>query len=123
MYILIIICIANVYTFTFKKLFMAIKPTNLYVRIEHDIKEKTEEILSKLGISASNAINMFYKQIILQQGLPFEVKLPSEKITDISQLSEKKLNEKLEKAYEDMLKGRTRNAKDVLSDIRKNNKL
>ena len=66
---------------------------------------------------------MFYKQIILQQGLPFEVKLPSEKIIDISQLSEKKLNEKLEKAYEDMLKARTRNAKDVLFDIRKNNKL
>ena len=58
---------------------------------------------------------MFYKQIILQQGLTFEV--------NISQLSEKKLNEKLEKAYEDMLKGRTRNAKDVFSDIRKNNKL
>ena len=66
---------------------------------------------------------MFYKQIILQQGLPFEVKLPSEKIIDISQLSEKELNEKLEKAYEDMLKWRTRNAKDVLFDIRKNNKL
>lgn len=66
---------------------------------------------------------MFYKQIILQPWLPFEVKLPSEKITDISQLSEKELNEKLEKAYEDILKGRTRNAKDVLSDIRKNNKL
>lgn len=98
---------------------MATKSTNLYVRIEPDIKEKAEEILSKLGISASSAINMFYKQIILQQGLPFEVKLPSEKITDISQLSEKELNEKLEKAYEDMLKGRTRNAKDVFSDIRK----
>ena len=66
---------------------------------------------------------MFYKQIILQQRLPFEVKLPSEKIIDISQLSEKELNEKLEKAYEDMLKERTRNAKDVLFDIRKNNKL
>lgn len=51
------------------------------------------------------------------------VKLPSEKITDISQLSEKELNKKLEKAYEDMLKERTRNAKDVFSDIRKNNKL
>ena len=86
---------------------------------EAEAKEKAEEILSKLGISASSAINMFYKQIILQQGLPFEVKLPSEKITDISQLSEKELNEKLEKAYEDMLKGRTRNAKDVFSDIRK----
>ena len=36
---------------------------------------------------------------------------------------EKELNEKLEKAYEDMLKGRTRNAKDVFSEIHKNKKL
>ena len=51
-------------------------------------KEQAESILSTLGIPASNAINMFYKQIILQRGLPFEVKLPSEKPVDISVLSE-----------------------------------
>ena len=54
---------------------MAAKSANLYVRIEPDVKEQAEEILSALGITASNAINMFYKQIILQKGLPFEVKL------------------------------------------------
>ena len=35
-----------------------------------------EMILSALGIPASNAITMFYKQIVLNNGLPFEVKLP-----------------------------------------------
>ena len=52
------------------------KSANLYARIEPDIKEQAEAILSALGIPASNAITMFYKQIILQKGLPFEVKLP-----------------------------------------------
>ena len=56
---------------------MATKSANLYARIEPDVKEKAESILSTLGISASSAINMFYKQIILQRGLPFEVKIPS----------------------------------------------
>ena len=56
---------------------MAAKSANLYARIEPDVKEKAENILSTLGIPASSAINMFYKQIILQRGLPFEVKLPS----------------------------------------------
>ena len=50
---------------------MATKSANVYARIEPDVKEQAEGILAALGIPASNAINMFYKQIILQRGLPF----------------------------------------------------
>ena len=53
------------------------KSANLYARIEPDVKEQAESILTALGISASNAITMFYKQIILQRGMPFDVKLPA----------------------------------------------
>ena len=76
---------------------MATKSANLYARIEPDVKEKAESILSALGIPASSAINMFYKQIILQRGLPFEVKIPSARPVDISTLSEVEFNEELEK--------------------------
>ena len=81
---------------------MATKSANLYVRIEPEVKEKAESILSALGIPASSAINMFYKQIILQRGLPFEVKIPSARPVDISTLSEVEFNEELEKGYADM---------------------
>ena len=43
---------------------MAAKTSNLYARIEPEVKEKAESILATLGISVSGAINMFYKQII-----------------------------------------------------------
>lgn len=92
---------------------------NLYARIEPDVKEKAESILSTLGIPASSAINMFYKQIILQRGLPFEVKIPSARPVDISTLSEAEFNEELEKGYADMQAGRTKNAKKAFTDIRK----
>ena len=78
-----------------------------------------EGILAALGIPASNAINMFYKQIILQRGLPFEVKMPSARPVDVSALSETQMNAELEKGYADMQAGRTRSAKSVFSDIRK----
>ena len=52
---------------------MATKSSNLYVRIEPEVKEKAESILATLGISVSSAINMFYKQIIFQKGIPFDV--------------------------------------------------
>lgn len=48
---------------------MSVKSATLYVRIEPSIKEQAEGILLALGIPASNAINMFYKQIILHKGL------------------------------------------------------
>ena len=98
---------------------MATKTANLYARIEPDIKEQAESILSALGIPVSNAINMFYKQIILQRGLPFDVKLPSSRPVNMSALSEAELNAELEKGYADIKTGRTKEASAVFADIRK----
>ena len=98
---------------------MAVKSANLYARIEPDVKEQAESILSALGIPASNAINMFYKQIILNRGLPFEVKIPMAGQTDVSELSEADLNAELEKGYADMEAGRIKSVRQVFADIRK----
>lgn len=98
---------------------MAAKSENHYARIEPEVKEQAEGILSALGIPASNAINMFYKQIILHRGLPFEVKIPSARPLDMSNLSEEQINEELEKGYADMKAGRTKPASKIFEDIRK----
>lgn len=98
---------------------MAAKSANLYARIEPEVKEQAESILSALGIPASNAINMFYKQIILQRGLPFEVKIPFARPIDMSALSEEQMNAELEKGYADMKTGRTKLASKAFADIRK----
>lgn len=94
------------------------KSANLYARIEPEIKEQAESILSELGIPASNAINMFYKQIILQRGLPFEVKLPQHPL-DVGNMTEEQFNAELEKGYADMKAGRVKDARQALADIYK----
>lgn len=98
---------------------MATKSANLYARIEPDVKEQAEGILAALGIPASSAINMFYKQIILNRGLPFEVKIPTARPIDISGVDAKTLDIELEKGYADMQAGRTKPATKVFADIRK----
>ena len=55
---------------------MASKTANVIARVEPDIKEQAEYILNALGISASSAINMLYRQIVLTRSLPFELSLP-----------------------------------------------
>ena len=97
---------------------MATKTANLYARIEPDVKEQAEGILATLGIPASNAINMFYKQIILNRGLPFDVKIPTAKPVDISKISAEALDAELEKGYADMETGRTKPAAKVFANIR-----
>ena len=93
------------------------KSANLYARIEPDLKEQAESILAALGIPASNAITMFYKQIILHRGMPFEVKLPAADPLDVSTMTDEQLNAELEKGFADIAAGRTRPVKQVFDDI------
>lgn len=95
------------------------KTANLYVRIEPELKEQAEQILSALGIPASNAINMFYKQIILQRGLPFDLKLPYDLVPNFNQLSEEEIDLELQKGIDDVKRGNTKSAKQAFSNIRK----
>jgi DNA-damage-inducible protein J len=56
---------------------LAMKTAAVHSRINPDIKERAESILSQLGLSPTEAIRMFYTQIILRNGLPFEVEIPN----------------------------------------------
>lgn len=93
------------------------KSANLYARIEPEVKEQAEAILSALGIPASNAITMFYKQIILNNGLPFEVKLPDHPL-DVRRMTAAQLDAELEKGYADMQAGRSVPMDRAFADIR-----
>ena len=55
---------------------MAVRSSNVNVRIEPDIKEQAAAILKVLGISESTYVDMAYRQLVLQKGIPFPVSLP-----------------------------------------------
>lgn len=56
---------------------MAAKTANVNLRMQLEIKEQAEKILERLGIPRSVAIDMYYRQIIANNGIPFPVKLPA----------------------------------------------
>ena len=60
---------------------MQTKTATARARINPDIKEKAEHILHELGLSVSGAFELFYRQVILNNGLPFELKIPND-VTD-----------------------------------------
>lgn len=50
----------------------------LNTRIEPTLKQRAEKIFAAIGVSASDAITMFYQQVIYRRGLPFDVCIPNE---------------------------------------------
>ena len=95
-----------------------VKSSHVYARIEPDLKEQAEDILAALGISASNAITMFYKQIVLRKGLPFDVKLPEQPL-DASRMTEAQLDAEVEKGCADAKAGRTVPMEQAFANVRK----
>ncbi|MEX0892492.1 MAG: type II toxin-antitoxin system RelB/DinJ family antitoxin [Gemmatimonadota bacterium] len=46
-------------------------------RMDEDLKKEAESILAECGLTPTQAINLFYRQIVLHHGLPFDVRIPN----------------------------------------------
>jgi len=57
---------------------MSTKTTSVRARLEPKLKEETELIFEQLGLSTTEAIRIFFKQVKLQRGMPFDLKIPNE---------------------------------------------
>jgi len=53
------------------------KTSVVHARVEPQTKQKAEQVLRKLGLTPTEAIRIFYKQIYLRGGLPFSVAIPN----------------------------------------------
>ena len=53
-----------------------VKSETIHIRVDPKLKEESERILSELGVNTSYAVAMFLKQVVIQQGFPFEIALP-----------------------------------------------
>ena len=54
------------------------KSSTIRARMEPDLKDKAEYIFRKLGLTTTQALTLFYRQVELRKGLPFDVAIPNE---------------------------------------------
>ncbi len=54
------------------------KASTIRARMEPDLKDKAEHIFRKPGLTTTQALTLFYKQVELRKGLPFDVAIPNE---------------------------------------------
>jgi len=85
----------------------------VYARIDSTLKSNAEGILAKLGISPSGAINMFYSQIVLRNGIPFDLSIPAPKPLAAGAISRTEFNAELMKGVNSLKAGKGYSADDV----------
>lgn len=95
------------------------KTTSIFARVEPEIKEQAEMVLNKLGLPMSSAVNIFLRQVVLQNGLPFDVKLSHNKPIAFEDLTTEEFNNEIEKGFNDLKAGRVLSAEKVAERITK----
>jgi DNA-damage-inducible protein J len=95
------------------------RTSNIFARVEPEIKEQAERVLEQLGIPMSNAIGLFLRQVILHRGIPFEVKLQQKKPLSLGSLSEENFYIEIEKGLADLSAGRVASENRAAEKIRR----
>lgn len=60
-----------------------LKAATIRARVERGLKAEAESVLARLGLSTTEAIRLFFTQIRLRQGLPFEISIPGRDNADL----------------------------------------
>ena len=90
--------------------------STIQVRVDDDLKKKSDNLFKELGTDTTTAIRMFLTQAVAHNGFPFEIKKISE--NPYLPLSEEQVLQKLELSRKHAEQGQYRNADDVISDMR-----
>ena len=66
------------------------KSAMIRARVNPELKEEVEYIFNELGLNATEAITLFYKQVLLNHGIPFDLKIPNKTTLRTMQKTDKK---------------------------------
>lgn len=91
----------------------------VYARIDTDLKNNAEEILSQLGISPSGAIQMLYSQIVLHNGIPFDLRIPAKKPLSVADMTKEQFDAELQKGFDSFKAGKVLSADEVDAKLAK----
>ena len=76
------------------------KTTNLSVRIDEDLKRKSETIFSELGLTMSTALTLFLRSAIRYGGIPFELRIEKPNAATIDAMDDVNHNRNISKTFD-----------------------
>lgn len=91
--------------------------STIQVRVDDELKRKSDDLFKDLGTDTTSAIRMFLAQAVANNGFPFEIKRAAS-YNPYAAMTEDELLAKLERSREQARRGNVRDADDVITDMR-----
>lgn len=90
--------------------------STIQIRVDDDLKNKSDQLFKDLGTDTTSAIRMFLTQAVAHDGFPFEIKRTAH--NPYISMTEDEMLQRLEQARESSKNGKYRDAEDVISDMK-----
>lgn len=92
--------------------------STIQIRVDDDLKIKSDALFKELGTDTTSAIRMFLKQAIANNGFPFEIKRNTSEYNPYAPMTEEEILRKLEISRSHAKEGKYREADEAVSDMR-----
>lgn len=92
--------------------------STIQVRVDDELKLKSDRLFKDLGTDTTAAIRMFLTQAVAYNGFPFEIRKTCEETAPYRKMTEEEMLAKLEASREHVKQGKCRKADEVVSDMR-----
>ncbi len=100
------------------------KNATLNLRVNPTVKQRAEDVLKRLGIPMSTAIDMYLNQISLTGGIPFAITLPNAPtVLNADLMTSEEIHAQLQKGYDDVQAGRVQDAASAFAKFRENHRI
>ena len=92
------------------------KTATLNLRINPTLKQDAENVLGRLGIPMSTAVDMFLNQVVLVGGIPFSVTIPNApESIDTTRMTGEEIHAKIQRGYDDYKAGNVQDAAEAFA--------
>ena len=99
---------------------MATRTATVMVRTQPETKEKAERVFARIGLSTSDAVNLFLNQVAIRNEIPFRLQGQQRKIEEprvIEDMSREEIRAMLQESFDDYKAGRTYSVDEVFDEL------
>ena len=94
------------------------RQTTVNVRVDEDVKRGMEEFCGSVGMNVSTAVNLFFKAVLYQRKIPFEIIMPEPQISkSLEEMTKQELDTQIQAGLDDIDAGRMRPVEEVFRDL------
>ena len=88
-------------------------------RTDESLKKEAEMLFNQIGLNMTTALNVFLRQAVQEQAIPFQLKAAKAPLLDFSKLSEAEKNDEIQKGFDSLEAGKVLSSEQLKQNLKR----